>query len=45
MNLLISLLAAILLIAVESDFIRKYANLYYIVSTILSIGLIVGSFS
>ena len=43
MNFLISLIAAICLVAVGRNFIKKHANLCYILATALSIFLVVGS--
>ena len=45
MNFLISLITAILLVAVGRNFIKKHANICYIISAIISIGLVIGSFT
>lgn len=45
MNFLISIIVAILLVAFGRDFIKKHANICYILTTILSILLIVGSYT
>lgn len=45
MNFLISIIVAVLLVAFGRDFIKKHANICYIITTILSILLIVGSYT
>lgn len=45
MDFLISIVAAILLVAIGRDFIKKNANLCYIITTILAILLVVGSYT
>ena len=45
MNFLISLVTAILLVAVGRNFIKKHANICYIISAIISLGLVIGSFT
>lgn len=44
MNFLISLIAAILLVSVGRNFIKKHANICYALATILSVFLVVGSY-
>lgn len=45
MNFLISIIVAILLVAIGRNFIKKHANICYILTTILSVALVVGSFT
>ena len=45
MNFLISLIAAILLVAIGRNFIKKHANICYILTTVLSVALVVGSYT
>ncbi len=45
MNFLISIIAAIVLVAIGRDFIKKHANFCYILTTILSILLVIGSYT
>ena len=45
MNFLISLIIAALLVAVGRDFIKKHANICYILTTILAIFLVIGSYT
>ncbi len=45
MNFLISIIAAIVLVAFGRDFIKKHANFCYILTTILSILLVIGSYT
>ena len=45
MNFLISLMSAAILVAVGRDFIKKHANICYILTAILSILLVVGSYT
>ena len=45
MNFLISIIAAIILVVIGRDFIKKHATLCYLLTTLLSIALVAGSFS
>lgn len=45
MNFLISIIIAILLVSIGRNFIKKHANICYIFTTILSIGLVLGSYT
>ena len=45
MNFLISIIAAIVLVAIGRDFIKKHSNFCYILTTILSILLVIGSYT
>ena len=45
MNFLISIIVAISLVAIGRDFIKKHANFCYILTTLLSIFLVVGSYT
>ena len=45
MNFLISLIMAVILVAAGRDFIKKHANICYILTTILAIFLVVGSYT
>ena len=43
MNFLISLIIAVILVTIGRDFIKKHANICYILTTVLSILLVIGS--
>lgn len=45
MNFLISLIIAVILVAIGRDFIKKHANICYILTTVLSILLVIGSYT
>lgn len=45
MNFLISIMIAIVLVAIGRDFIKKHSNLCYIIATIISILLVIGVYT
>ena len=45
MNFLISLIISIILVSIGRNFIKKYANICYILTTILSTFLVIGSYT